>query len=120
VWFDFEILCCGPRSHLDYLDLATRFHTIFLSNVPRMTAREANAARRFTWLVDILYDAKVNLIVSAAAPPHELYPEGGLAAEFQRTVSRLAEMQSREYLSEARRRPDGAPGGSTARAYAPL
>jgi cell division protein ZapE len=109
VWFDFEDLCGGPRSHLDYLDLAQRFHTVILSNVPRLSAKRANEARRFTWLVDIFYDCKVKLIVSAEAEPEALYTEGVLANEFQRTASRLIEMQSRDYLMAARRAPGGAP-----------
>jgi cell division protein ZapE len=109
VWFDFEVLCGGPRSHLDYLDLANRFHTVILSNVPRLSAKQANEARRFTWLVDIFYDCKLKLIVSAEAPPEALYTEGVLANEFHRTSSRLVEMQSRAYLMEARRRPGTAP-----------
>ncbi len=113
VWFDFAVLCGGPRSHLDYLDLARRFHTVILSNVPRLSARRANEARRFTWLVDIFYDCKVKLIVSAAAEPEALYVEGALANEFQRTASRLAEMQSREYLRTARRAPGTAPEALT-------
>jgi len=109
VWFDFEVLCGGPRSHLDYLDLAQRFHSVILSNVPRLSAKRANEARRFTWLVDIFYDCKVKLIVSAEAEPEALYTEGVLANEFQRTASRLIEMQSRDYLMAARRAPGGAP-----------
>jgi len=109
VWFDFEVLCGGPRSHLDYLDLAQRFHTVILSNVPRLSPKRANEARRFTWLVDIFYDCGVKLVVSAQAEPEALYPEGALANEFQRTASRLIEMQSREYLAAARRAPGTAP-----------
>jgi len=109
VWFDFAVLCGGPRSHLDYLDLAQRFHTVILANVPRLSPKQANEARRLTWLVDIFYDAKVKLIVSAEAPPEALFTEGVLANEFQRTVSRLLEMQSREYLMAARRKPGTAP-----------
>jgi cell division protein ZapE len=109
VWFDFETLCGGPRSQLDYLDLARRFHTVILSGVPKMTARQANEARRFTLLVDVFYDAKVKLIVSAAAPPEELYTEGVLANEFHRTSSRLIEMQTKDYLMEARRGPGAGP-----------
>jgi cell division protein ZapE len=109
VWFDFETLCGGPRSQLDYLDLARRFHTVILSGVPKMTARQANEARRFTLLVDVFYDAKVKLIVSAAAPPEELYTEGVLANEFHRTSSRLIEMQTKDYLLEARRGPGAGP-----------
>jgi cell division protein ZapE len=109
VWFEFEALCGGPRSQLDYLDLAQRFHTVLVSNVPQMTARRADEARRFTMLVDVFYDAKVNLIVSAETAPEGLYPEGKLAHEFQRTVSRLIEMQTQEYLMAARRGPGAAP-----------
>ncbi len=103
VWFDFQVLCGGPRSQNDYLELATRFHTVLLSNVPRMSPRLASEARRFTWLVDVLYDRHAKLIVSAAVPPEALYTEGPLAHEFPRTVSRLLEMQSAQYLSKPRR-----------------
>jgi cell division protein ZapE len=106
VWFDFKALCGGPRSQNDYLELATQFHTILLSNVPQMSPRLASEARRFTWLVDVLYDRRVKLILSAAVPPEALYTEGPLAHEFPRTVSRLHEMQSTEYLSQARRDVD--------------
>jgi cell division protein ZapE len=104
VWFDFDVLCGGARSYTDYVDLAKRFHTVMLSNVPRMSAKESDAARRFTWLVDIFYDDKVNLIVSAAAQPEQLFTAGEHAAEFQRTVSRLHEMQSVAYLQAERRK----------------
>jgi cell division protein ZapE len=104
VWFDFAALCGGPRSYADYVDLARRFHTVLLSGVPRMTPKESDAARRFTWLVDVLYDDRVNLVVSAEAEPEALFPAGEHAAEFQRTVSRLHEMQSVEYLRTERRR----------------
>lgn len=109
VWFEFDVLCGGPRSHLDYLDLAKRFHTVILSGVPKLSAKQANEARRLTWLVDIFYDAKVKLVVSAAAPPEELYPDGAYSNEFARTASRLIEMQSKDYLAEQRRQVDGAP-----------
>ena len=81
---------------------------MLLSNVPPMPPNMASAARRFTWLVDVLYDRRVKLIVSAAVPPEQLYTEGPLAHEFPRTVSRLHEMQSREYLSLQRRDVDTA------------
>jgi cell division protein ZapE len=97
VWFDFEALCGGPRSYADYVDLAKRFHTILLSGVPRLSAKHSDAARRFTWLVDVLYDERVKLIVSAETPPEEIFTQGESAAEFQRTVSRLHEMQSAAY-----------------------
>ena len=104
VWFDFHALCGGPRSYADYVDLAKRFHTVMLSGVPRMPAKQADAARRFTWLVDVLYDERVKLVVSAEAPPEELFAEGENSADFQRAVSRLHEMQSAEYrLLPARR-----------------
>jgi cell division protein ZapE len=106
VWFDFAALCGGPRSQNDYLELATQFHTVLLSDVPKMAPRLAAEARRFTWLVDVLYDRRVKLIMSAAASPEELYTEGPLAHEFPRTVSRLSEMQSAEYLALAKREVD--------------
>jgi cell division protein ZapE len=107
VWFDFAALCGGPRSYADYVDLAQRFHTVILSGVPRMSAQHADAARRFTWLVDVLYDDRVNLVVAAEAPPQALFTEGAHSAEFQRTVSRLHEMRSAEYLASERRRSGG-------------
>jgi cell division protein ZapE len=107
VWFDFQALCGGPRSYTDYVDLARRFHTVMLSGVPRLSAKQSDAARRFTWLVDVFYDDRVKLIVAAAAPPEELFTEGEHSAEFQRTVSRLHEMQSAEYLKSERRRASG-------------
>ncbi len=106
VWFDFRTLCGGPRSQNDYLEIASRFHTVLLSNVPHMPVRMASEARRFTWLVDVLYDRRVKLILSAAVPPDELYTEGPMAHEFPRTVSRLREMQSAEFLALARREVD--------------
>ncbi len=106
VWFDFATLCGGPRSQNDYLELASQFHTVILSGVPVMPPKLASEARRFTWLVDVLYDRRVKLIISAAAPAEELYTEGPLAHEFPRTVSRLQEMRSAEYLALARREVD--------------
>ncbi len=103
VWFDFKALCGGPRSQNDYLEIASRFHTVFLSDVPHMPVRLASEARRFTWLVDVLYDRRVKLIMSAAVQPEELYTEGPMAHEFPRTVSRLNEMQSKEFLALERR-----------------
>jgi len=103
VWFDFATLCGGPRSQNDYLDLASRFKTVILSDVPRMTPRDASAARRFTWLIDVFYDHKIKLLMSAECPAEELYVKGPMSGEFHRTVSRILEMQSREYLEEERR-----------------
>ena len=106
VWFDFKELCGGPRSQNDYLELATQFHTLLLSGVPAMAPRMASEARRFTWLVDVLYDRRVKLIMSAEVEPEALYTEGAMAHEFPRTVSRLREMQSAEFLALARRDVD--------------
>ncbi len=108
VWFDFARLCGGPRSMNDYLELASRFHTVLLSDVPAMSPRLASEARRFTWLVDVLYDRRVKLILSAAVEPELLYTEGPLCHEFPRTVSRLQEMQSAAYLGLTRRSVDTA------------
>jgi cell division protein ZapE len=105
-WFDFKELCGGPRSQNDYLELATQFHTVLLSGVPQMSPRHASEARRFTWLVDVMYDRRVKLIMSAEVPPELLYAEGPLAHEFPRTVSRLSEMQSAEFLALGRRDVD--------------
>ena len=103
VWFDFAVLCGGPRSQNDYLEIARQFHTVLLSNVPQMSAGQAAEARRFTWLIDVLYDHCVKLIMSADVAPESLYTAGALAGEFQRAVSRLIEMQSRAYLESPRR-----------------
>ena len=106
VWFDFKELCGGPRSQNDYLELSTQFHTLMLSGVPAMSPRMASEARRFTWLVDVLYDRRVKLILSAETGPEGLYTEGPMAHEFPRTVSRLREMQSAEFLALGRRDVD--------------
>lgn len=109
-WFDFAVLCGGNRSYADYVDLARRFHTVMLSGVPLMGPGNADAARRFTWLVDVFYDDHVKLVVGAEAAPDELFAgdenaAGGVKtalAEFQRTASRLTEMQSAAYLQAER------------------
>jgi cell division protein ZapE len=106
IWFDFRTLCGGPRSQNDYLEIASEFHTLLLSDVPSMPVRMASEARRFTWLIDVLYDRRVKLIMSAQAPPEALYTEGPLAHEFPRTVSRLQEMQSAGYLALEHRTVD--------------
>lgn len=103
VWFDFPALCDGPRAQADYLAIAREYHTVIVSGVPVMTRNEADKARRFTWLIDVLYDCRVKLILSAEAEAPLLYREGPNAQEFPRTVSRLIEMRSREYLAEAHR-----------------
>ncbi len=106
IWFDFASLCEGPRSQNDYLWLANGHHTLVLTGVPRMTREMANAARRFTWLVDVLYDHRVKFVVGADCPAEQLYTEGVQAGEFARTVSRLVEMRSLEYLASPHRRED--------------
>jgi len=111
VWFDFGVICGWGRSQNDYLDLATRFHTIIVSSVPRMGLERADEARRFTLLVDVLYDQRVNLILSAETAPDLLLTRDGgtndaqlkaMMFQFDRTVSRIAEMQTREYLEQPR------------------
>ena len=103
IWFDFATLCGGPRSQNDYLEIASRFHTVILSAIPAMSAAQSSEARRFTWLIDVFYDRQVKLLLSAEVAPQELYTNGVLASEFQRTVSRIVEMQSREYMEKERR-----------------
>ncbi|MFG1491151.1 cell division protein ZapE, partial [Oceanospirillum sp. HFRX-1_2] len=103
VWFDFDELCDGPRSQNDYIELAKEFHTVFLSDVPQMKRDTDDQARRFINLVDEFYDRNVKLIISAEAGIPDLYLGGNLSFEFDRTVSRLLEMQSHEYLAREHR-----------------
>ncbi len=103
VWFDFAALCAGPRSQDDYIEIAREFGSVIVGNVPVLDALHENEARRFIALVDELYDRGVNLIVSAAAAPAELYRGERLTLEFRRTASRLVEMQSVEYLAREHR-----------------
>jgi cell division protein ZapE len=110
-WFDFLELCDGPRGKADYIELARRYHTVLISDVPRFRPRDADILRRFVWLVDEFYDRRVKLIVSAAAPPEDLVLDSDDEGDkFQanlnvslneRLVSRLTEMQTRDYLSQA-------------------
>ena len=100
-WFDFDALCTGPRGAADYIELARCYHTILLSNVPELTWELENEARRFITLIDEFYDHNVKLIISAAVPLDGLYSGKKLQFEFERTTSRLLEMQSREYLAQA-------------------
>lgn len=103
VWFDFVELCGGAHAQEDYLEIAHRYPTLFLSRIPQMTAEQASEARRFTWLVDVLYDNNVRLVASSAAIPGELCSGAMAFGEFSRTASRLMEMQSRHYLEQAHR-----------------
>lgn len=103
VWFEFDELCDGPRSQNDYIEIARHFHTVLVSNVVQMGVRTDAQARRFINLVDEFYDRGVNLLLSADVPVASLYTGSRLNFEFQRTRSRLEEMQSREYLALAHR-----------------
>ena len=98
VWFDFPDICDGPRSQNDYIEIAMLYQTVLVSNLPRFTEQSENAARRFISLVDEFYDHSVKLIISAESPILEIYQGERLKFEFQRTESRLQEMQSNEYL----------------------
>jgi cell division protein ZapE len=101
-WFDFSALCDGPRSQNDYIELAREFQAVLLSNVPCFRHQD-DRARRFINLVDEFYDRNVKLVISAEAPLGELYQEGRLGFEFERTRSRLLEMQSLDYLRRGHR-----------------
>ncbi|MFW5834347.1 MAG: cell division protein ZapE [Pseudomonadota bacterium] len=103
-WFHFDELCARALGAADYLSLATHYHTLLLDGVPRLTPDKRNEARRFITLVDALYERGMHLVCAAEAPPEALYPEGDGAFEFQRTVSRLMEMQSKDYVEQARER----------------
>ena len=103
IWFNFGSLCEGARSQNDYIELAKLYHAVLLSNVPQLGRHNDDAARRFINLVDEFYDSGVKLIVSAEKPIHEIYTEGRLEFEIERTKSRLLEMQSQEYLAREHR-----------------
>jgi cell division protein ZapE len=99
-WFQFHSVCNGPRGQADYIELARRFHTVLISHLQQFAAGDADRRRRFTWLVDEFYDRRVKLILSAQDRLPELLRGAGAGTETDRTVSRLTEMQSRQYLSE--------------------
>jgi cell division protein ZapE len=101
IWFSFDALCAGPRAVSDYIELAQSYNTVLISGVPQLTAQTENEARRFINLVDEFYDHGVNLVIAADVPIGELYRGERLRAEFERTKSRLIEMQSEDYLSGA-------------------
>jgi cell division protein ZapE len=98
-WFEFGELCEGTRSQNDYIELARSYHTVFISNIPKFTDADDDAARRFIMLIDEFYDRGVKIVVSAAAPPAQLYGGERLQLDFQRAASRLIEMQSQHYLA---------------------
>jgi cell division protein ZapE len=99
--FGFDELCGRPLGAADYIAIATHFHTVILDGIPRLSPDQRNEARRFVILIDALYEHKTNLICSAQDAPDRLYPSGDGAPEFRRTASRLAEMQSIDYLARA-------------------
>ena len=107
--FTFDDLCAQPLGPADYLALGRRFHSIVLDAVPLLTPDRRNEARRFMTLIDALYESRVMLFLAAAAPATELYPQGDGAFEFQRTVSRLMEMQSKDWLEACRNRKTDGP-----------
>lgn len=98
VWFDFNVICYTPRSQLDYLEIAKQYTHVFISNVPAIAANDVNSASYFIKLVDVFYNQQVKLIISAAVPCTAIYLDGELKFAYQRTASRLIEMQSQEYL----------------------
>ena len=98
-WFEFAEICDGPRSQNDYIEIARWYPTVIVSGIPALDATMEDQARRFVSLVDEFYDRRVKLIVSAAAAPHELYAGSRLQLEFERTASRLVEMQTTDYLA---------------------
>jgi len=100
LWSDFAALCEANRSPAEYLEISQSFHTVILEGVPEMGAHMRNAAKRFVTLIDALYETRTKLIISAAVEPSLLYEKGDGAFEFERTVSRLMEMRTEEYLSQ--------------------
>ncbi|MEL7129264.1 MAG: AFG1/ZapE family ATPase, partial [Pseudomonadota bacterium] len=98
----FEDLCVNPLGPADYLAIATQYHTVFIDGIPTLGPDKRNEAARFVTLIDALYEGRVNLVASAAAEPEALYPQGDGSFEFQRTVSRLHEMRSAEYIGAER------------------
>jgi cell division protein ZapE len=98
VWFDFKELCGGHHDQSDYLEIAHRYPTVFVSGIPKMTDENGAEARRFTWLIDVLYDNHVKLVASFEVAPNALYAEARHDSEAQRVTSRLTEMQIRPYL----------------------
>jgi cell division protein ZapE len=103
-WFGFTDLCAKPLAAPDYLAIADRYAAVIIEGIPRLTREQRNEARRFNTLIDTLYDARVLLVASAEVPPAEIYTVGDGTFEFQRTVSRLIEMQSADYVANRPRR----------------
>ncbi|AHE66095.1 putative ATPase [Legionella oakridgensis ATCC 33761 = DSM 21215] len=104
VWFVFDVICNLPRSQLDYLEIAERFDTVFVSKIPRLTRDDTVRAILLMHFIDVMYDKGVRVIFSAEVPAEQLYTEGAIRHDFQRTLSRLEEMQSSDYLRRHTRR----------------
>ena len=100
IWFDFNVICGDKRSQLDYLELVKQFDWFIIENIDTITDKNKDVARRFTWLIDILYDHQSKLALSSTVSLQQIYPQGDLISEFARTVSRLMEMQTKEYLTK--------------------
>nr|HAT8714543.1 cell division protein ZapE [Legionella jordanis] len=98
VWFDFDVICNLPRSQLDYLEIAEQFDTIFISGVPKLREQDTIFAILLIHFIDVMYDRGIRVIISAAVPIEELYLKGEMMVSFKRTLSRLQEMQSVDYL----------------------
>ncbi len=104
VWFAFNVICNVPRSQLDYLEIADRFDTVFVSGIPILTNNDTVRTILLIHFIDVMYDRGIRLVISAEAPLEQLYVEGGMLNEFKRTLSRLEEMQSEDYLPRHQRR----------------
>lgn len=104
VWFDFKVICNLPRSQLDYLEIADRFNTVFVSNIPALTSNDTAPVILLVNFVDVMYDRGVQLVISAEVPLERLYLQGEMRQSFERTLSRLQEMQSADYLRRHPRR----------------
>ena len=103
VWFDFHIICGVPRARTDLIEIARYFHTVLISDIPQLTDTRNDLARRFTHLVDEFYDRNVKVLASCEVPVNDVYVGRELAFEYRRTVSRLREMQTHEYLAREHR-----------------
>jgi cell division protein ZapE len=103
-WFSFADLCAKPLAAVDYLEIAREFTTVIVEGIPRLGPEQRDAARRFNILIDTLYEARTLLIASAEVPPEEIYAFGDGTFEFRRTISRLIEMQSVDYIANRPRR----------------
>ncbi|MFN7094739.1 MAG: cell division protein ZapE [Burkholderiales bacterium] len=100
IWLEFNLICGEQRSQLDYLELTEKFNWFIIDQIPPLSPADKDFARRFTWLIDILYDKQCKLALASAVAIDQIYPTGDFAAEFTRTISRLREMQTKEYLAQ--------------------